>query len=201
MKNPLMLCLLLAVSCLVAPLLRAAPDPADRFLDAYFLIQEGDTAEKAGDWAKADAKYKGALDVLTEIKKNNPDWNPHIIEFRTKYCADHLTEIATKMPAAPAPEKPVVPKPPSPEPEKPTPEPVPPTPSAEEAEKIKMLQAELTRSQAQIKQLEASRDEVNAKLQEALKTVPTTKTTPQIEKLLKENRDLAAQLEIGRAHV
>lgn len=224
MKKPLLLFLLLLVSVLGTPIVRAATDPADRFLDAYFLIQEGDAAGKAGDGAKATTKYQGALEVLAEIKKNNPEWNPHIIEFRSKYCNEHLAEIAVKMPAAtpPAPattEKPVEPAMPEPAPAQPvdlTPPPTPPTtevteptpppvmppaPSPEEMAKIKQLQDELDRAHQQIEQLEAARNEVNTKLQEALQKVPATETSPEIEKLLKENHDLAAQLAMAQTQM
>src|ERR1041385_7217185 len=72
----------------------AATDPADQFLNAYFLIQEGDTAEKANDAAKAKEKFKDALEILKELKKADPSWNPHIVEYRINYCTKHLGPAA-----------------------------------------------------------------------------------------------------------
>ena len=59
--------------CLLIPLTRCwAADPADQFLNAYFLIQEADAAEKADDKAKATEKYKDALEILVELQKSEP---------------------------------------------------------------------------------------------------------------------------------
>src|SRR3989344_4312326 len=70
-----------------------AQDPADDFLKAYFLLQDGDTAKKAGEKDKAIEKYNGALDVLKKIQIENPDWNPNIINFRIKYCMENVTGL------------------------------------------------------------------------------------------------------------
>ena len=105
MKKTFLLCALFALQfCRVASVW-AADDPGDKFLEAYFLIQEGDTAERQTDAIKAVAKYNAALEILAEIKAQSPDWNPHIIEFRTKYINEHLAALKPK-PAPPAPEKP-----------------------------------------------------------------------------------------------
>src|SRR5207244_1670553 len=97
----------------------------ERFLEAYFLIQEGDAAIHDSDWAKANLKYGGALDILNEIKTESPDWNPHIIEFRTKYIADHLANLKPKLALSPA-----TPQPPATTTETPAPQPAPPVVSA-----------------------------------------------------------------------
>ena len=101
MKKTLLLCILVALCFGGATRTWAAADPGDRFLEAYFLIQEGDAATRDSDWTKANEKYNGALDILNEIKTDSPDWNPHIIEFRTKYINDHLSEVKAKLAAPP----------------------------------------------------------------------------------------------------
>ena len=84
MKKTLLLCVLFALQfCRVASV-RAVDDPGDKFLEAYFLIQEGDTAERQTDWIKAGAKYNAALEILGEIKAQSPDWNPHRNRQRAK---------------------------------------------------------------------------------------------------------------------
>jgi len=97
MKKTLLLCILVALCFGGAARAWAAADPGDRFLEAYFLIQEGDAAVHESDWTKANTKYGGALDILNEIKTDSPDWNPHIIEFRSKYINDHLSEVKAKL--------------------------------------------------------------------------------------------------------
>lgn len=119
MMKKLLLTFVLFAVCL-CPVARvwAADDPGDKFLEAYFLIQEGDAAERQSDWAKASTKYTGALEILGEIRSQSPDWNPHIIEFRTKYAEQHLGVLKTKLAAPAAPE----PQPTPPAPEAPAPQ-------------------------------------------------------------------------------
>lgn len=59
---------------------------------------------------------------------------------------------------------------------------------------MQQMTAELQRAQEQIKQLEATRTELNQKLQDALKAMAPGQTNERIEALLKENKDLTAQI-------
>jgi tetratricopeptide (TPR) repeat protein len=211
MKKTLLLCVLVALCFGGAARTWAAGDPGDRFLEAYFLIQEGDAATRESDWTKANTKYNGALDILNEIKTDSPDWNPHIIEFRTKYIDDHLSEIKAKL-ASPS----VIPaqsQPPATSPETPVaPVTQPAVPAvsavtttnpatAAESEHVRQLTSELQRAHEQVEQLEAARNDLNAKLQEQLAKVAPTQTTPQIEELLKTNQDLAAKLAAAQTQI
>ena len=106
MKKLLLFCVAVALCHCGANQLWAASDPGDRFLEAYFLIQEGDAAQRQADWTKADAKFNAALEILKEIKSDSPDWNPHIIDFRLKYVSDRLAELKSKLQTPPAPAPP-----------------------------------------------------------------------------------------------
>jgi Flp pilus assembly protein TadD/uncharacterized coiled-coil DUF342 family protein len=212
MKKTLLLCILVALCFGSVARTWAAADPGDRFLEAYFLIQEGDAASRESDWTKANVKYSGALDILNEIKTDSPDWNPHIIEFRTKYINDHLSEVKAKL---------ALPSGTSSQPQPPVTQPAPPTASdtvqtnpapavsvtttnpatAAESEQVRQLTSELQRAHEQVEQLEAARNELNAKLQEQLAKVAPTQTTPQIEELLKTNQDLAAKLATAQTQI
>jgi outer membrane protein assembly factor BamD (BamD/ComL family)/uncharacterized coiled-coil DUF342 family protein len=101
MKKVLLFCVAVALCHCGANQLWAASDPGDRFLEAYFLIQEGDAAQRQADWTKADAKFNAALEILKEIKSDSPDWNPHIIDFRLKYVSDRLSELKPKLQTPP----------------------------------------------------------------------------------------------------
>jgi Flp pilus assembly protein TadD len=81
----------------------AATDPADIFLNAYFVIQDGDDAAKASQHEKACEKFKQALEILKDLQKSNPGWNPHIVDYRLKYCSNKIAEICPKVPPPPAP--------------------------------------------------------------------------------------------------
>src|ERR1017187_6178069 len=217
MKKTLRLCILVALCFGGAARAWAVADPGDRFLEAYFLIQEGDTAVRDSDWTKANTKYGGALDILNEVKTDSPDWNPHIIEFRTKYINDHLSEVKAKLALSTG----IRPQPQPPATTTETPPVVsttaasnpPPTVSATdtnpaptvsaittnpatavESEQVRQLTSELQRAHEQVEQLEAARNELNVKLQEQLSKVAPTQTTPQIEELIKTNQDLTARL-------
>src|ERR1017187_1629498 len=127
MKRILLLCLVFAVCLCGTTRVRAAEDPGDKFLEAYFLIQDGDFAEHNSDWVKANAKFSSAHEILDQIKTQNPEWNPHIIEFRMKYIEDHLATLKTKVAAPAAPETPPAVPAPAPKPEAPV---VAPSPAA-----------------------------------------------------------------------
>jgi tetratricopeptide (TPR) repeat protein len=68
-------------------------EPADEFLKAYLLIQEGDAFQKGGEATKASGKYNTALKILKKIAKTNPDWNSNIISYRSKYCTDNIAKV------------------------------------------------------------------------------------------------------------
>jgi Flp pilus assembly protein TadD len=180
MKKYLVLCFLFAVCSCGLSRLWAAPDPGEQFLDAYFLIQDGDAAENKGDWVRADSKFKAALDILRAINSQNPNWNPHVIGFRVKYCADHLEALKPKLPVAPPP-------PPAP--------PTPATPTApaasSETHRIQQLTAELQQSQENIRQLQQDRDTLKAQFEgELQKRSPSDREEAQ--KTLEQLRSLQA---------
>ncbi len=77
----------------------ARGDIADDFLKGYILIQEGDASEKGGEKEAAVEKYSGALKVLRKVARSSPDWNPNIIAYRMKYCAEHVIKNGGKVEA------------------------------------------------------------------------------------------------------
>jgi Flp pilus assembly protein TadD len=181
MRKSFLLCLLLALCSAGATRALAAADPGERFLDAYFLIQDGDAAEAQSDWATANTKYTGALAILGEIKAQAPDWNPHIIEFRSNYCHEHLDALKPKLPAAaPAPPAAAAVPPPAaaavplpatvpaaPVAETPTPAPAAPAEGVAAPagnDRIQQLTSELQQSQDKIRQIQQDRDALKAQL-------------------------------------
>ena len=166
MRRILLLCVLLALGSFGATCVRAAMDPGDRFLEVYFLVQDGDAAERAGDGAKAGSKFSAALEVLREIQTNWPDWNPHIIEFRTKYCTEHV-EALPLTPAVAAPAAPPSPAAPAPAP-------------AVQSDDVRRLTGELQQARENIHQLQQTRDELAAKLETKLQEpAPADRTEAQ----------------------
>ena len=100
-------------------LLIAAPvwgDPNDAYVQAYFLIREGEKLENKGDSAGAIEKYTLGLQGIREIQRTAPSWNSTIIAFRTKFCVDHIRKLGGAVEpegAAPA-SAPAQPQPPAP---------------------------------------------------------------------------------------
>ncbi|MFZ2641742.1 MAG: tetratricopeptide repeat protein [Verrucomicrobiia bacterium] len=88
-----------AVFTQCGPLFAAAParDASDLFLRAYLQIQEGDSAFDKGDYTAAQTRYKDALTILKDIQSVQPDWNPHIINFRERYCNQRIDEAKTRL--------------------------------------------------------------------------------------------------------
>ncbi len=154
--------LLIGAVLMLSPLARAATDPGERYLGAYFLIQEAEDAQTAGDPASAEAKFRAALKILSEIRAEHPDWNSTLVTFRTKYCADRLAAIESKLSAAPTPVAPAV--------EAPAP------PAVESADQVRQLQAELQKAREDVKRLEALRDELTARLEAKLKEAAPTES-------------------------
>ncbi len=99
--------LLTAFVILCGPLFAAAParDASDLFLRAYLQIQEGDGAFERNDYAAAQGRYKDALAILKDIQTVQPDWNPHIISFREKYCDQRIAEAKVRLTGGGAPAK------------------------------------------------------------------------------------------------
>jgi Flp pilus assembly protein TadD len=94
----------------------AAParDASDLFLRAYLQIQEGDGAFDRSDFAAAQGRYKDALAILKDIQTVQPDWNPHIISFREKYCDTRIAEAKARLAGGSAPAKTTAPSAPAP---------------------------------------------------------------------------------------
>lgn len=96
----------IAASLSIAPAAAPVRDASDLFLRAYMHIQEGDAARDRSDWKTAEARYQDAMNILKDIEIVQPDWNPHIISFRKRYCEQHINDARARSSApavAPAP--------------------------------------------------------------------------------------------------
>lgn len=132
-------------------------DPGERYLTAYFLIQEAETSARQQDWSGAHAKYSAARTILLQIKTDEPDWHPNVVGFRLKDCDDQIALLTLRLPA---PE-------PLPEPVSRGPAPVGPVPPTE-AEQIRQLQEELQKARDEAQSLRELRDRLAAELRAKL---------------------------------
>ncbi|MCS7048949.1 MAG: tetratricopeptide repeat protein [Verrucomicrobiae bacterium] len=171
-------------------------DPGEQFLQAYFLVQEADQAQRQNDLARAARQYREAQSILRAIRTAAPDWNTHIIDFRLRYCAEQLAKLADHLPPEPptaaAPAAPTAPVAPAVAAAAPRPE---------DEKRIQELTDELNRAQQQIRDLEASRAALETRLREALQRATVTETTPQLEQLLTQNRRLTEQLAAAQQRI
>lgn len=197
------------------PLLADGPD--DLFVRAYNLLQQGDTLHAGGQTQAAREKYEAARGFLVQIRTTYPSWNQKIVNYRMSYIADRIGRTAAVPPEtvepvvapAPAPKQPTAETPP-PEPQTPqtptvpAPSTAPPTtskpepppavtvrPAPAEAEGRALALAE------EVRQLQAERELLQAKLREALTAQPAAvdprelaKAEQRIEALLRENEAL-----------
>jgi tetratricopeptide (TPR) repeat protein len=88
---PLILLFLLVCTVIAAP--------QDQYLQIYLLIQEGEKLENAGQASDASGRYQNALDKLQQLSKENPEWEPTIVNYRIKYCKDKVSSLSKTKPA------------------------------------------------------------------------------------------------------
>jgi tetratricopeptide (TPR) repeat protein len=195
-----------------------AVDTADLFLKAYFLIQDGDASEKGDDRAKAAEKYADAYKILRQIQKNDSEWNPNIIAYRTKYAGEHVVknggkiptdeEIAASVPQpaeTPAPSAPATATPPSaPEPAAPVAAKVDETPKTSfpagtdsvSASRIAALEKELEDTRVELKKIQQDKVDLEARLKKAEDDLKMAGSggDERVQALLQENNKLKQNL-------
>jgi Flp pilus assembly protein TadD len=159
-----------------------AQSPDDLYLPIYNLIQEGDAAAERDEKAQALAKYTQARTALQKFQKGFPEWSTDVVKFRLNYLGSRIANLSTLTP----------PPPPSqaPQAEKPVPSEV---------------EAQLGRVSDQVRQLQADRSLLEAKLKEALAATPAAidprelaKAEERIKDLQKENELLTASIEAAK---
>src|ERR1044072_7695223 len=106
--------ILFAGFCLsFVPAHRAAPsdDPSEVFLKAYMTSQQGEKLEHDNQYQPALAKFRFAGSLLEELKKTHADWQPAIVDFRSRQIGENILRVQGKLGvqkdlAAPAPPPP-----------------------------------------------------------------------------------------------
>ncbi len=208
-----------------------AEGPDDQYVSIYNIIQQGDTFNEKGQAASAMAKYAEAETELKRFHANYPDWNIKVVNYRLKYLAAKITELSsqppppavTNTPAAPATNAPAeisTNAPPAPAPATPAPAPsnnTPPAPATPAPEPPKAaapvptapnFENEIKNLQEQIRNIEADKALLQAKLKEALSAQPAAvdpqelaKAQAQIKDLQKQNELLQVTLDQARTNV
>jgi len=158
----------------------------DQYVQIFSGIQAADTLNENARSADALAKYLEAQTALQRFQKGYPGWNPGIVSFRLGYINGKIAELRSKLPGGATP--PVNETTPTP-----APDPI-------------QVQRQLSALSEQVRQLQADRSILEAKLREALSIQPAAKdprelakAEEQIKKLQKENDLLQVVLDQEKA--
>lgn len=178
MKRFAALCLMLWLPIL------SCPAQEDQYMVIYDLIQEGDTLLDANQPVQALAKYIEAQNRLQRFRQVYPNWNPKIINYRVTYLAEKTASLSEHLPTVKDAKAGQT-----------NGTPVPALSASEMASRIQMLQA-------QVQQMQAEKESLEAKLKEALSARPASvdprelaKAQEQVKALQKENELLKVNLE------
>jgi Tfp pilus assembly protein PilF len=169
----------LAMALLLVLPVRAQENPDDQYVIIYTLIQQGDANLDSGQPQKALENYQEAQTELQKFQQVYSDWNPNIVSFRLNYLAQKIAALTPQTPAASAPAATktlVVPVP------------------VDSASQVNSLNA-------QIQQLQADNQTLQAKLKEALGAQPAAVSPDAFAQLQKQASDLARENELLKATV
>ncbi len=72
-------------------------DPSDKFLKAYMSVQAGDRLEDQGKLLEALRKYKVAAELLDDISRNSPDWQPHVLKYRMRKTSEGIARLTQEL--------------------------------------------------------------------------------------------------------
>ena len=78
-------------------LLGQETDPSEVFLKAYMTSQQGEKLERENQLKPALAKFRFAGSLLEELKKNNGDWQPAIVEYRSRKISESILRVQSKI--------------------------------------------------------------------------------------------------------
>src|SRR6202023_1011445 len=71
-------------------------DPSETFLKAYMTAQQGEKLEHDNQFKAALAKYRFAGSLLEELRKRHSDWQPAIVEYRSRKVAENILRVQDK---------------------------------------------------------------------------------------------------------
>ncbi len=188
----------------------------DQYVQIYNLIQDGDALAATNKPAEALAKYTQAQYALVRFQKFNLGWNDRVVSFRLNYLASKITIVSASLPQSQAPAAPVAPAPAprspveatKPPPARPVtsapvnsapipPKPIPPALAPQPRVALPQpsqgndLQNQIADLHNQIRQFQADKALLQAKLREALSARPVGSDPQQYAKA----QDLIRQLQ------
>ena len=176
---------------LVAPFGSPAQSLDDQYLQIFNVIEEADTVVETAP-SEALAKYLQAQTALQRLQKASPDWNSKIVSFRLIYVGNKIAALSAKTP---------LPSPPAPQPKTPNA----PVPQSAHPAVPSDWEGQLNGLKEQVRQLQANRVLLEAKLKEALAMQPAesdprelARSEERVRALQKENELLKASAETAK---
>lgn len=182
-----LLAILLVLTSLVA-FVASAQSPDEQYLRIYGLIQAGDQLNQSGERTGALKSYLEAQSHLQRLQKVFPDWSPKVVNFRLDYLDEKITALSAN--AAPSPSSRL---------EASAAFGAPPPTLSEADQQLSVLEDE-------VRQLQAEKIVLEAKLKEAFATQPATidprelaRAEERVQSLTKENELLKVALSTQQA--
>lgn len=142
----------------------------DDYLTVFEQLQAADQTAEQGELEAARTAYLEVQARLAAFRQTYPAWHPEIIDFRLRYVRQRLMALAPATDADLGPEQAPVTEAPDPE----------------------VLRTQLL--EARLRQLEFEREELQARLREALAPSPASGTSPELRRA--EDRIRSQQKEI-----
>ena len=168
-----------------------AEGPDDQYVRIYTLIQDADKLNSGDRPSEALPKYREAQTALLQFQKGYPDWNVKVISFRLNYVTAKIAAVSPHVPA------PVAPAPASTGP-KPA---MSPSAGLTQPAPLADWEALLNALKDQVRQMQADKALLEAKLKEALAVQPAAvdprelaRAEEKIKGLVKENELLKVTL-------
>lgn len=162
-----------------------AQTPDDQYVYIYNAIQEAGALEQQGQIDSALLKYREIHASLSAFQKGYPNWNPAIVKFRLNFLAAKIAALAPRATPPPQPGQP-----PRGRPEAATP--------AQPADAAAARQ-QLEALQEQVRQLQADKTVLEAKLREALAVQPAAVDPRELSRAQQRIRLLEKQTDLLQA--
>ena len=151
-----------------------AAGPEDQYIAIYSLIQQGDAATIAGNNVEATARYSDAFKGLQGLQRVYPTWQTDIVDYRLGYLAKRIAALGKKLPDGAAAS-------------------VEPPPSGATGAANPEFDRQMAALQAQVRQLQANNDSLQAKLREALSVRPAAADPEQLARAEEHIKALAKE--------
>jgi Flp pilus assembly protein TadD len=151
-----------------------AAGPDDDYLAVFEQLQAADQTAEREDRELAQAAYLEVQARLNSFREAYPTWHPEIIEFRLRYVRQRLAALAPETDASPGEATDAATEIPGPE-----------------ALRIRLLEARL-------RQLELEREELQARLREALAPSPASGASPELRRAEDRIRNQQKEIDLLR---